>query len=84
MSHEGFKKGDLIEVTTRKQWAGTFRDFGTIRGTAMDTRGLGDPARFRVWLNSPGLQAEIEVDLNYVDVKTVFVAMLARGEVPGL
>jgi hypothetical protein len=84
MSHEGFTKGDLIEVTTLEKWKGTFRDFGTIRGTALDTRGLSGPARFKMWLNSPGLQAELEIDLNYVDVKTVFTAMVARGEVPGV
>jgi hypothetical protein len=84
VSHEGFVKGDLIEVTTRKQWVGTFRDFGTIRGTALDTRGLGGPSSFKLWLNSPGLQAELTIDLNYVDVKTVFAALVARGEVPGL
>lgn len=81
MSHEGFTKGDLIEVTTLEKWKGTFRDFGTIRGTAMDTRGRSGEAKFRLWLNSPGLQAELTIDLNYVDVKTVFDAMLARGEV---
>ncbi len=84
MSHEGFVKGDLIEVTTLEKWAGTFRDFGTIRGTALDTRGMSGPASFRLWLNSPGLQAEITIDLNYVNVKTLFTAMVARGEVPGV
>lgn len=79
--HEGFTKGDLIEVTTRERWAGTFRDFGTIRGTAMDTRGQGDPAKFHLWLNAPGNNNLLTLDLNYVDVKTVFTADVARGDI---
>lgn len=82
--HQGFTKGDLIEVTTQEKWRGTFRDFGTIRGTTLDTRGAGGEAKFRLWLNAPGLQTTLEIDLNYVDVVTVFTAMVARGEVPGI
>ena len=78
--HEGFTKGDLIEVRTQARWAGTFRDFGTIRGTALDTRGQGGPAKFQLWLNAPGNNNVLTLDLNYVDVTTVFTAMVARGE----
>jgi hypothetical protein len=79
--HEGFREGDHIEVTTQEKWKGTFRDFGTLRGTAMDTRGLTGMASFRLWMNAPGNNNTVQLDLNYVDVRVLFVPDVARGDV---
>lgn len=75
-----FNKGDFIEVTTKEEWKDTFRDFGVIRGTALDSRGRTGEASFKLWMNSPGNNNEVTFDLNYVHVTLLFPAFVARGE----
>lgn len=68
-----FFEGDLIEVRTRSKEAK--KDFGTIRGSALVSRGRTGVASFRMQL--PDAQ-ELEFNLNYVIVRTLFSADVAR------
>lgn len=69
--HKGFKVGDFIEVTASEKDRGTDKDFGIIRGTALDERSQTGYATFRVRPNGLPDQ-EIMFNLNHVDVKTLF------------
>lgn len=72
--HDSFHKGDHIEVTA----AYKTDDFGTIRGTAMDTRDqLGD-AYFGIRIVSDGVEQELRFNLNRVNVRLLFDAEVAR------
>lgn len=72
--HDSFHEGDHIEVTAAY---GT-DDFGTIRGTAMDTRDqLGD-AGFGMLIVSDGGSQPLHFNLNRVNVKLLFDAAVAR------
>lgn len=72
--HDSFHEGDHIEVTA----AYKYDDFGTIRGTAMDTRDqLGD-ANFKMIVTSDGNEQRLRFNLNRVNVKLLFNAEIAR------
>lgn len=72
--HDSFHEGDHIEVTA----AYKTDDFGTIRGTAMDTRDqLGD-ASFEMIVTSDGNDQYLHFNLNRVNVKLLFSADYAR------
>lgn len=72
--HDSFHKGDQIEVTAA---FGT-DDFGTIRGTAMDTRGQTGDAGFGMLIVTDGSAQNLYFNLNRVDVKLLFDAGVAR------
>lgn len=72
--HDSFHKGDHIEVTA----AFGSDDFGTIRGTAMDTRDQIGDANFSVQIISDGAAQELRFNLNRVNVKLLFDASMAR------
>lgn len=72
--HDSFKEGDFIEVTA----ATDTDDFGTIRGTAMDTRGQTGYADFTIEVNSDGRSQDLRFNLNKVNVKLLFSADHAR------
>jgi hypothetical protein len=80
----GFKRGDYIEVTPVKSDLDTGRDFGIIRGTALEDRGLTGLATFSMALNIAGRVKVIALNLNFVEVRTLFRADVARGEVKAL
>lgn len=75
--HNGFKVGDFIEVTPQERDKGTDKDFGVIRGTALDERGLTGLASFRVVPN--GMEGVLVFDLNHHDVKRLFRPGRERG-----
>lgn len=68
--HQGFKVGDFIEATPNERDKGTDKDFGVLRGTALDERSQTGYSAFRIRLN--GTDQIVLLNLNYVDVKTLF------------
>lgn len=73
--HDPFHEGDHIEVTA----AYKTDDFGTIRGTAMDTRDQFGDANFSIQIVSDGRGQELQFNLNRVNVKLLFDARVARA-----
>ena len=70
-----FKVGDFIEVTAKPETT----DFGTIRGTALDERGLTGLAAFDIQIGGGQMKQVLSFNLNYVDVKRLFAADVARN-----
>lgn len=72
--------GDHVEITPMEKDLRTPRDFGVIRGTALDDRSLGGEASFRVQLNIDGLSEPpvLPIYLNTVQVRVLFSAGIAR------
>lgn len=78
---EGFSRGDYILVTPLDKNLGTVRDFGTLRGTALDGLSRAGHAIFRMQvthLQSPDKPLEIRLNANEVDVELIFAASVAR------
>lgn len=76
-----FTRGDHIEVTAKRSTP----DFGTLRGTALDTRGIAGRAAFRLELATGPLlsdKAVLDLNLNEVHVKRLFSADVARRPGP--
>lgn len=76
-----FEAGDQIEVRPKQRHIGTDKDFGVLRGTAMETRGHTGDARFSIDLNISGKvdPTVIQLNLNNVEVRRTFDANLARS-----
>lgn len=73
--NDAFVVGDFIEVTPGPH----VEDFGTIRGTALDSRGLTGPAYFNVQVPTGHDEATtLRFSLNEVTVKRLFRASVAR------
>lgn len=62
--------GDFIEVTPTDKDKGTYKDFGAIRGTALDERGYTGWSDFRIRPN--GTDMVLNFNLNFVEVKNLF------------
>lgn len=70
-----FTAGDFIEITPGPN----MEDFGTIRGTALDSRGRSGPAYFNVQVpTAPDGASTLRFSLNEVTVKRLFSASVAR------
>lgn len=75
-----FTVGDFIEITPGPN----VEDFGIIRGTALDSRGLTGPAYFNVQVPTGRDEATtMRFSLNEVTVKRLFSASVARRTVVG-
>ena len=78
---EPFNRGDYIAVTPLAGNLGTTRDFGMLRGTALDGLHRTGSAIFRMQvtdLQSPNKPLEIRLNANDVDVELIFAASVAR------
>lgn len=76
--HDSFEAGDFIQVTSPYP----ARDFGTIRGTALESRGHIGEAGFSVMIPGGDIAKEEQVlrfNLNEVNVVNLFVASVARS-----
>jgi hypothetical protein len=75
---DSFKVGDHIEVTAKPN----HESFGAIRGTALDERGIAGLAAFSMLLpdDYAGKAQRLTFSLNYVDVKRLFSADVARNQ----
>lgn len=80
---DAFTKGDFIEVTPLERDKGTRRDWGVLRGTAMDNLSKGGTAVFNL-LPDPAVRTyenavlELRFNANEVDVRLLFSARIAR------
>lgn len=71
--------GDFIEVTPTPENVGTPKDFGVIRGTTLTTMGTIGYATFEVQVEVGGQTIVIGLNCNFVDVKVLFDAKVARS-----
>lgn len=76
--HEAMTRGDLIEVTPKAADLGTTRDFGVLRGTTLTTMERIGNAVFVLQLDAGGTQRELVLNCNFVEVKVLFAASVAR------
>jgi hypothetical protein len=80
---DAFNKGDYIEVTPLEKDRGTHKDWGVLRGTALDGLGKGGMAIFNLQVptlrtfENPAL--ELRFNANDVDVRLLFSAKIARS-----
>lgn len=73
-----FTEGDHIEVTAK--YDQDEFDFGSVRGTALDTRASSGDSLFRVKVKTgPTSYATLTFNLNHVEVVTLFRADVARS-----
>lgn len=77
---EPMTRGDHIEVTPVETRLGTSYDFGVLRGTTLTTLELIGSSVFVMQLDTaPGrTKRELVLNCNFVDVKVLFHAEVAR------
>jgi hypothetical protein len=80
-----FMPGDFIEVTPLENERGTHRDWGVLRGTALDEVNRSgsavffmEPARVVRTAASPHDPVQFRFNANEVDVRLLFSAKVAR------
>lgn len=74
--------GDHVEITPVEADLRTPRDFGVIRGTALDVAQYGGSAWLRVQLDIDGMTEPpvLSIYLNTVNVRVLFNAGIARHQ----
>ena len=82
---DAFRKGDHIEVMPLERDRNTFKDWGVLRGTALDSLSMGGTAIFNLkpdpairTYQEPNLQ--LRFNANEVDVRLLFSAAVARTQ----